>query len=86
MPKLLAVVSLTEAAGLPEAQSHPPSTIVGTCQRCGRCCEFYRCPLYNGMDKGCLIHGRRPVACRIWPRREDEILETKCPGYKQTGL
>lgn len=86
MSKLLAVLSLFEARTLPEKQTKPPSNIVGKCQQCGRCCTFYQCPLYNGMDKECIIHSRRPVACRIWPRREDEILETECPGYKQVGL
>jgi len=45
---------------------------IGTCDRCGKCCEG--CKLYKG-DGICPIWGEQPLdrGCRVWPLHPFEV-------------
>lgn len=86
MSKLLEVLTNHEAATLPIEQVKPPDNITGNCVQCGKCCEFYNCPLWDKVNKVCSIYNNRPVACRMWPHRQSDIMKVGCPGFTQVNL
>jgi hypothetical protein len=86
MGKLMAVMTKEEVDNLPTEHANPPPSITGNCTKCGKCCVFFECPLWDTDKKVCLIYDQRPVACRMFPHRQVEIIDVKCLGYTQTGL
>ena len=86
MSKLLAVLSDIEAQTLADEHTTVPSEITGECRQCGRCCVAWDCPLVDPITHKCTVYNNRPVACRMFPQRQDDINSVKCPGFNQTGL
>lgn len=86
MAKILEILTLDEVKALPVDHVKPPANVTGNCIKCGKCCKFYQCPLWDDVGKVCMIYPHRPVACRMWPHRQSDIVLIGCPGYKQTGL
>jgi len=86
MSKLLAVLSTAEAAILAPDQKTIPTAITGNCQKCGKCCVLWGCPLVDPITHQCPIYENRPVACRMFPQRKADIDASACNGFKQTGL
>jgi len=86
MSRIIQPVSDSDAVTLQADHKQPPSSITGECQKCGKCCVFYKCSLVDTETGRCPIWKNRPVACRIWPTRLSNISEIGCPGFHQTGL
>jgi len=82
------VVPITEADAdkLPDNQKMPPSNITGTCKQCGKCCRYSGCVLVDAETGRCPIWKNRPIACRMWPNSQANIVEVGCGGFVQTGL
>lgn len=86
MGKLINVVNTAEANTLPDDQKKPPDNVTGACTKCGKCCVLWGCPLVDPITHQCPIYTNRPVACRMYPRRQTDIDNAACPGFTQTGL
>jgi len=86
MPKLLAILTDSEAQTLAETQKNTPAEITGQCQQCGRCCVLWGCPLVDPVTHKCTVYNNRPATCRMFPQKQNDIDAAKCPGFKQTGL
>jgi len=52
----------------------------GKCNNCGACCKMpVRCVFL--MKNKCNIHNNRPVQCRTFPAKPEEMISEKCGYY-----
>ena len=86
MPKHLSVITADEVNTLAAEHQNPPEAITGQCNKCGKCCVWWNCPLVDPITHHCRIYENRPIVCRMFPQRKADIDNVACSGYRQTGL
>ncbi len=59
----------------------------GSCQMCGRCCCFRRCPFIvrEGECHKCILHPYKPGNCTTYPIDRKDIEDYGCPGFRFLG-